>query len=122
MANPNRVVGQVKIKADGQLLETDGQSTMNIGGPSRESVTGDYQAGAFSESTNAASCECNLLMKAGLSLTGLAAIDNATLTMETDTGRTYIMRNAYVSETISFSTNEGKAKVMFMGPPAEEMS
>lgn len=121
MANKNKVVGQLRIKADGQLLESDGQATMDIGGAQRESVLGDYQAGAFRESTQPAKVETSVLVKAGTSLTALRAIDNATLTLETDTGQTFIVRGAYASDVISFSQSDGKAKVVFMGPPAEEM-
>lgn len=121
VANKNKVVGQVKVRVDGDLLETDGSSTMELGGAKRSSVTGDYQASAFSESTEPAKCEVNLLMKAGLGLVALSRIDDATLTMETDVGRTYIMRGAYVAEVISFGSNDGKAKVVFMAGPAEEM-
>ena len=42
------------------------------------------------------------------------------MTLETDTGATWIMRNAYSSEPPSFG-QDGKAKVMFEGPPAEEL-
>lgn len=118
----NRVVGQVKVKVDGDIYETDGSTGMEIGGPSREPVTGDYQAGAFKEATNPAKCEVTILYKAGVSLSAVRNITDATLTMECDTGAVWIMRNAYVADVISFSTSDGKAKVVFQGPPAEEMA
>lgn len=121
MANSNRVVGQVRVKIDGDLLDTDGKSTLELGGPKRESVIGDYQAGSFRESTEPSKVEVNLLMKASLSLGALRLIDNATVTMETDVGQTFIVRNAYVSDVISFATGDGTAKVVFMGPPAEQV-
>lgn len=121
MANPNRVVGQLKVKVDGALIETDGSTTMEIGGATREAVAGDYQAGSFRESTSPSKTEANVLLKAGVSLGALRAIDNATLTLETDTGTTWIVRNAYVSDVISWASNDGKAKIVFGGPPAEEM-
>ena len=121
MANPNRVVGQVKVKIDGDLLDTDGKSTMELGGATREAVAGDYQAGAFKETTAPSKVEVNLLMKANLSLTRLRTIDNATVTMESDVGRTYLIRNAYCADVISFSTDSSVAKVVFQGPPAEEL-
>ena len=121
MANPNRVVGQVKVRFDGSILETDGSSTMDIGGPVREAVAGDYQAGAFKEMTKESKCECTILYKSGMSLSAIRAIDNATVTLETDTGGVWIIRNAYVADAISFSGSDGKAKIVFQGPPAEEM-
>ena len=121
MANQNRVVGQVKVKIDGALLETDGKSTLELGGPKREAVSGDYQAGAFKEMTEPSKCEVSILVKVGTSLAALRLIDNATLTIETDIGQTYIVANAYVADVISFATGDGTAKIVFQGPPAEEM-
>jgi len=122
MANPNRVAGQVTVKVDGQVLETDGSSTMELGGPVRTPVKGDYQAGAFTETTVEAKLETSILIKAGTSIAELRKIDNATCTLETDVGVTWVIRNAYCSDVISVNANEGKAKVVFMGPPAEELS
>lgn len=121
MANPNRVVGQVKIKVDGDILETDGQSTLDVGGPVREAVQGDYQAGSFRETTKESRWEFSILMKGRVSATAIRAIDNATLTMETDTGQVYVTRNAYCAEPPSFSSSDGKLKCVFQGPPANEL-
>lgn len=121
MANPNQVLGQAKIKVDGMIIETDGQATLELGGSNREDVPGDYQAGNFRESTAPSKLDCSILIKRGVSLTGLREIDNATVTFEADTGQTYIIRNAYVSETISAGQGDGKAKVVFQGPPAQEL-
>lgn len=121
MANKNRVVGQAKVKIDGDILDTDGTSTLDIGGPKRTAVNGDYQAGSFSETTAESKMECTILLKAGLNLTQLGRVDNATLTMETDVGQTFIVRNAYVVDPPTFATNDGKAKVTFQGPPAEQV-
>jgi hypothetical protein len=120
MANPNRVVGQAKVKVDGRQYSTSGESTLEIGGPTREAVQGDYEAGAFKEMTAPAKLDTTLLYKGGVSLADLRSIDNATVTLETDTGVTWIMRQAYVAEVISFG-QDGKAKVVFQGPPAEEV-
>ena len=120
MANPNRVVGQMKVKIDGDTFATAGETTLEIGGPMREAVPGDYDAGSFKEATKEAKAEVTLLYKRGVSLANLRSVDNATLILETDTGQTWIVRNAYVADVISF-TQDGKAKVVFQGPPAEEM-
>lgn len=120
MSNPNRVVGQLRITVDGTAYPTSGEATLEIGGPVREGVAGDFEAGAFKEMTAPSKCEVSILLKRGVSLSALRAIDNATLALQTDTGTTWIVRNAYVADTISFA-QDGKAKVVFSGPPAEEM-
>lgn len=120
MANPNRVAGQARVKIDGTQYPTAGETTLDIGGPMREAVPGDFEAGAFKESTAPAKLETTLLYKAGVGLGGLRAIDNATLTVEYDTGQTWILRNGYCADAISVS-QDGKVKVTFCGPPAEEL-
>jgi hypothetical protein len=120
MANKNRVVGQVKITIDGQRYSTSGEATMEIGGPTREAVTGDYEASAFKEASAPSKCEVTLLYKSGVSLASLRAIEDATVVLETDTGTQWIQRNAYVAEVISFG-QDGKAKVVFQADAAEEV-
>lgn len=121
MTNPNKVVGQVTITVDGERWPTDGQSTLELGGVTRNSVTGDFDAGSFNETPMPAKLDCSLLVKQGRSLGQIGAIDNATITMTTDTGQTYVVRNAYCSEPPVLTSNDGKAKVVMMGPPAEEL-
>lgn len=120
MANPNRVTGQATVIVDGTTLATSGETSLEIGGPVRESVAGDYEAGAFKESTKESKVDVTLLYKKGVSLSGLRAIENATVIVELDTGISWIVRNAYVADVISFG-QDGKAKLTFQGPPAEEM-
>lgn len=122
MANPNRVAGQATVTVDGDRLETDGSSTLELGGPVRTSVKGDYQAGSFSETQQESKLECSILLKRKTSVAELRKIDDATLTVQTDVGHLWVVRNAYVAEVISVSANEGKAKLVFQGPPAEELS
>jgi len=122
MANKNRVLGQATVKVDGETFSTAGDTQLEIGGPSREAVTGDYEAGAFMEKTMPAKATVNLLYKAGVSLANLRAIDNATVTVETDIGETWLMSNAYVAEVISFSSSDGKAQLVFQSGPAEQVN
>ncbi|RYY25243.1 MAG: hypothetical protein EOP62_14375 [Sphingomonadales bacterium] len=122
MANKNQVLGETKVTSAALgLLETDGQSTLDIGGKKREAVTGDNQASAFKASTEPSKFECNLLVKGGLSLSQIRAIDNDTLTIEFDTGQTFVVRAAYSADVPTVATSDGKAKVVFQGPPAEEL-
>lgn len=121
MANPNKVVGQATITVDGERYPTDGQSTLDIGGVTRNSVIGDFDAGSFNETPKPSQLDCSILVKPGRSLAQIAAIDNATINFKTDTGQTYVIRNAYCSETPTLTTNDGKAKFVFMGPAAEEL-
>lgn len=118
MANPNKVWGQTIITVDGLYLQTEGKGSIEVGGTARSGIEGDNRAGMFNEKTVPSKVECSVLMTGDVSLVALQAIDNATLVHECDTGQTYIVRNAYVVDAVSAS--DGKAKVTFQGPPAEE--
>lgn len=120
MANPNQVLGQARIKVDGDTLDTDGEATLDLGGTVREAVAGDYQAGAFKESTAPSKLECSVLLKGGRSIAAMRLIDNATISFQGDNGQTWMIRNAYCADAITLS-QDGKAKLVFMGPPAEEL-
>jgi hypothetical protein len=87
---------------------------MNIGGVTREAVPGDYESGSFMEKQVPSETDFEILLKKGVSLANLRAIDNATLTLETDIGTSYIVRNAYCADAITVG-QEGSAKVKFMG-------
>lgn len=118
----NRVVGQARVTVSSLgLLDTDGQTTIEIGGPKRDAVQGDYQAGSWRETTEPSKIECSILVKENTSLSAVRAVEDDTITVEFDTGQTFIVRNGYSSEVPSVATNDGKAKIVFGGPPAEEM-
>jgi hypothetical protein len=121
MANPNKVVGKCKVTVDGDLLETDGETEMELGGTTREPVVGDNSAGSFREVEAPSKTTTKLLIKQALSLAALRKIDNATLVTKTDVGITFIVRGAYVQDVISFSSSDGKATVVWGGPAAEEV-
>ena len=120
MANPKKVWGQSRIKVDGRVYETEGKSSLVMGGTVREHQEADFEAGHFSEKTAPSKLECSVLITSGVSLAELQAIEDATVTLEADTGQTYVIRHAYVADEVS--AGEGKAKLVFQGPPAEEMS
>jgi hypothetical protein len=121
MPNPNQVVGQVKIKIDGETLLSKPGATLEIGGATRTAQEGDNDAGAFSESTAPSKVTATLLMKKGVSLAAIRNMDNGTLTFETDIGTTYIIRNAYSAEAPVLTAGGEGANVVFQGPPAEEL-
>lgn len=117
-----QVAGQARVKVSGGLLETDGETTLELGGVKRDSVKGDYQASAFREETEPSKVEISILMKAGVSLKAIQAIAGETLTVEFDTGTTYVIPDAYCAEPPSVTQKDGKAKLVFMGAPAEELA
>lgn len=119
MANPNKVMGQARIRANGQELTTEPKATLELGGIARDSVEADGRAGYFTEKTVPSKLECSVIVTPGLSISALN-FDDATVTFEGDTGQTFVIGHAYSSEPPSI--NDGKAKLVIMGPPAEEVT
>lgn len=120
MANRNQVLGQVTIEIDGERMPTSGESSLQIGGPQRENVPGDFDAGGFMEKTVPSRCVVSLLHRDGVSIASMRSIDNATLIMKADTGKTWVVRGAYFCEAGDIG-QDGKASVTFEGQPAEEL-
>jgi hypothetical protein len=110
------------IKVDGTLLATMPGAKLDIGGQVRASVVGDNKVHGFSSSLKPSMLECEISLSQGFSLDQLRNITDATVTYEADTGQTWVMRNAFVTETLNVTAGEGgKVALKFEGQPAEEM-
>lgn len=116
-------LGKAYIKVDGELLETMPGAKIDIGGFQRPSVDGSHTILGYAETIKPSRLECEIAIGASTSLAKFRDITDATVTFECDTGQVYIMRNAWVSETLTATEGEGgKVPLVFMGPPAEEMA
>jgi hypothetical protein len=116
--NPNKVFGQARIRIGGKEYASEPKATLELGGIARDAVEADNKAGYFSEKVNPSKLEASFLLTAGLSVAELN-VDDTTVTFEGDTGQVYVVGHAYCSEPPV--VGDGKAKVVYMGPPAEEM-
>jgi len=110
------------IKHDGTLLSTLPGAKLDLGGRARASVVGDNAIHGYSETLKPSMLECEISLAQGYSLEQLRNLTGATVTYEADTGQTYVMRDAFVTETLSVTAGEGgKVALKFEGQPAEEM-
>lgn len=110
------------IKVDGTLLATMPGAKLDIGGQVRSSVVGDNKVHGFSSAIKPAMLECEVSLGQGMSLDQLRNITDATVTYEADTGQTWVVRQAFVTETLNVTAGEGgKVALKFEGQPAEEM-
>lgn len=110
------------IKVDGLLLATMPGAKIDIGGAARSPVLGDNQVHGFSETLKPATLECEISLGQGMSLEQLRNMKDATVTYEADTGQTWVIREAFVTETLNITAGEGgKVGLKMAGQPAEEM-
>lgn len=115
-----KLFGRARIRANGEVLRTERNATLNIGGITRTPRPSDIEAGGYTEELTPSRLECEVQISQGLSLAALHGITDGTVTFEADTGQTWLINHAYSAEPPSTS-GEGKARLVFQGPPAEEM-
>lgn len=114
-------LGKAYIKIDGDLLETMPGAKIDIGGDKRDPVVGSHTVHGYAEAIMPSRVDCEISVGPNTSLAKIRDITDATVTFECDTGQVYIVRNAWVSETLTVTEGEGgKVPIVLMGPPAEE--
>jgi len=115
-------LGKAFIKWDGKLLESMPDAKISLGGVERNPVIGANNVHGFSEKIKESTLECEISVSTETSLDELANIADATITFECDTGQTYVMRNAFLTEPPQATAGDGgKVPLKFAGPKAEEM-
>lgn len=116
-----KTIGIVKIKIDGTLLHSKPGATCDPGGPVRNAVESDVP-GYYSETRKPCRIECDVVIDASFSADALRRLDDITATFESDTGQVWVTNHAYVVEpSVITGGNNGGAKLIIEGPPAQEM-
>lgn len=114
-----RLVGRIWIKTDGNLLRSNEGAQVDLGGAQRESVSGSHTVHGFHETVKPGRVECQVSVAAGDDPEQLRNITDATLTCELDTGQTYIIRDAFLTEPPVIQEGGGQVQLVFEGQPAE---
>lgn len=117
----NRLMGKAQIKVDAKLLETLPGASLDIGGVARTTVAGSNKILGFTEQVQQSKLECEFGVKEGTSLAAVNRWDDVTVTFEADTGQTWVISHGWSTTPPTATDNEGKAKCVIEGPPAEEM-
>lgn len=120
MANKYQVWGEGIIRVNGAVIEQAGKITLMPGGKKRNSVEADNKAGFFNKQSYPASVEFDMLVTGSVSLAEAQDWEDVTLSIEFDTGQSFVINHAYTLDEIS--ANDGKAKVKMSGPEAEEIT
>lgn len=115
----NQITGRIRISLKGKLLRSKAGAKLNLGGVQRNAVLGDSGPLGFSEETMPPSIEGVIMHTAGTDLEELKAITDENIPFETDTGVTYVLRNAWLENTVELTGGEGEVPVKFVGITAE---
>ena len=116
-----KLVGKAYIKFDGNKLRTKTGATIDIGGQQRTAVVGNEYDG-FTEEAKPAEIDCVISLGVGESLETIRNITDATVTFECDTGQSYLVRHAFLADTLKVTGGEGgNIPVKLIGKAAEEV-
>ena len=119
MANQNQVTGRVYVSVNGKRLKSKEGAKLSFGGVERESVTGDVGVIGYSEKTKAPEIECTIAHMGDTSLQELNDFVDGSVQFQTDTGKTYQLRNAWCAGGLEL--DKGEVKLKFGGMSCEEV-
>lgn len=115
-----QVTGRVTITVAGNRLKSkNGATGRNFEGLTRTGVAADTGVAGYQEETAIPEVECVIVHDGKTSITELASITDATLSFDTDSGKSYVLRNAWHCGGSELSKEELKAK--FQAMKAEEV-
>ena len=112
--------GKAYVRVNGELLESMGGASIDLGGTVRQPVVGNSFYG-HSESEKEAVVECEIAIGANTKPEDIHKADALTVTFELDTGQVYVIREAVSADppVITGGSPDGKAGFKFFGPAAE---
>jgi hypothetical protein len=117
-----QVLGSVNIKVNGQMLRSNPGAKLELGGPMREAVLGTKVVHGYHEKVQEAKLECEITLARGDSLDDIRNITDATLIFEADSGQSWSIANAFLTEPPVVNEGEGgKVALKFSGDPAEQI-
>jgi len=119
---PNQITGRVRVSVSGNLLRSKSGAKLNIGGVERTPVDGDSGPHGFTEKTMVPFIECVISHTSDTDLEELKNMTDESITFETDTGKSYVLRNAWLENVIELAGGDGEVSLKFSGMSAEQVS
>jgi hypothetical protein len=116
-----KYTGICYVKVDGVLQESKEGAKLNVGGMERTALAANGAIAGYSEKAKEATVEATFLDGPNSDLRKLSDTVDVTLEFTTDTGVTYVIRDAFVSEPVELTAGEGEVSVKFAGRAAEKM-
>ena len=112
-------LGKATVTADGLKLDTEKGAKIDLGGAERKERVGSNSVG-YSEALKAGMVECEIAIDKTTPVEKIQGIVGATILFQTDIGKNWMVKNAFLADTLAITEGEGgKVKVKFVGDPAE---
>lgn len=116
----SQITGRAFIRVNGSQLKSRPGATINVGGFNNETVNGDDGVHGFKQAVTQPSVGCTISHDENTSMTDLAKITDASITFETDTGKTLIMSPAWITQPPELNSQDGSVSLNFEGVRVEE--
>lgn len=118
----SQITGRALIKINGNLQKSRPGATIRLGGFSRATQNGDDSVHGYSEAIVSPRIEATFSHDKNTNMTELDNLTDASIIFETDSGKTYIMSEAWRSDDPgTLSTQDGSIPYVFEGLRCEEM-
>lgn len=114
----SHIFGRAYITAGGKRYNTKPGASLSFGGISREPVVGDGGVAGYQEKLDAPKVDCTIIHSPDISLKEIQDIKDATISFDTDNGRSYVISEAFNGPSPELST-EG-VKATFFGSECRE--
>ncbi len=97
-------------------LPTKEGAVVNFGGLKRDAVMGDAGVLGYSEEyENAPSIKATIVHAKSTDETAIKNFTGENITLNTNSGKSYTLMNAWVSESLELTIKDGQLEVMFLG-------
>ncbi|HEX5276489.1 MAG TPA: phage tail tube protein [Fluviicoccus sp.] len=94
----NKLTGRVTITLNGKRYDSKPGASLKLAGVNRNPVITDAGVAGYTEEPTAAECSFTIPHSANVSITEIHAMTEANLVFKTDTGKTYVLENAWCAE------------------------
>lgn len=110
--------GRATLTYNGKRLRSKEGATLNLGGTSRTAEPLDDGSVGYYETTVAPELSCTVPLTQDLAVQELRDLTDATVVFESDTGLSWVIREAFSVDAISVGRD---VQLKFSGQPAEQM-
>jgi len=113
-----QVTGIAYVSVNGAMLRSKEGAKLKVGGMERVAVVSNGKVIGYTEKAVPAEIDCTVAHTADTDLLAMSKFKDATVTFETDTGKTYTIPKAFTTEPCELSGGSGDVSLKMQGQAA----